>query len=54
MVTDILALIGLVVVGKKGYELYRNYRAMQQENAFLRQANERREAGNPSPTPQGY
>jgi hypothetical protein len=53
MAKDILAFIGFVVASKKGYELFRSYRALKQENEFLRQTKQRQETGAPAPSPQG-
>ena len=52
--TDFLALIGLTVVAKKGYEFYRRYRHLKQENAFLREAKgpDSSAKGRAVPTPQ--
>lgn len=36
MLKNILAAVGIVVVAKKGYEVYRHYKAMEAENEFLR------------------
>lgn len=37
MIKDTLALVGLVVLARKGYEFYCHYRSLKQENQFLRQ-----------------
>ena len=54
--TDFLALIGLTVIAKKGYEFYRHYRHLEQENAFLRENNGARASAQATaaPTPQGH
>jgi hypothetical protein len=33
---NVLAAVGLVVIAKTGYELYRKYRELERENAFWR------------------
>lgn len=40
MLKNALAAVGLVVVVKTGYEWYRKYKKMEQENEFLRKASE--------------
>lgn len=37
MIKDTLALVGLAVLTRKGYEFYCHYRDLKQENQFLRQ-----------------
>lgn len=56
MMKDALALVGLAVLARKGYEFYCHYRDLKQENAFLRrQGGAARTTGEgaPPPTPQG-
>lgn len=36
MLKNILATVGAFVIAKKGYELYRQYKAMEAENELLR------------------
>ena len=36
MLKNFLAAVGLVVIPKKGYEVYRSYKSMEAENEFLR------------------
>jgi hypothetical protein len=33
---NILATVGVFVIAKKGYEVYRHYKALEVENEFLR------------------
>ncbi|WP_281354563.1 hypothetical protein [Pseudomonas akapageensis] len=36
MLKNILATVGVLVIAKKGYEVYRHYKAMEAENEWLR------------------
>lgn len=42
---DILAVVGLMAVAKTGWELYRKYRKMEQENRFWHESAQK--AGSP-------
>lgn len=51
-----LALIGLAVLAKKGYEFFCHYRNLKQENAFLRRQSGAPDAGlgaSAQPAPEG-
>lgn len=51
-----LALVGLAVLAKKGYEFICHYRNLRQENVFLRRQSRTARAGagaNAQPAPEG-
>lgn len=40
MLKNILAAVGLVVIAKKGYELYQSYKSMEAQNESFRKGQE--------------